>query len=147
MVLKSFLDYQGPIRYKINVAGDGIEKARFAQIAAQLTSSNVDVEFLGTVSDMTGFYSGLDVFVLPSEAESLGLVVLEALLHGILVVVFQDEGGAVSLVEHERNGFVLEEEANLQNLWEKLAIDPEILLALNKNTLEMNSRSRMFEQN
>jgi glycosyltransferase involved in cell wall biosynthesis len=50
------------------------------------------VHFLGRLPDLTSFYAALTLFAHPAPREPFGLVVLEALAHGIPVVAF-DTGG------------------------------------------------------
>jgi len=132
IVLKSFLNYEGHMKYVINIAGDGPEKAMLKGLADQIKSKNVEINFLGHVTDMETFYASLNLFILPSKEESFGLVVLEALLNKIPVVVFSDVGGALSLVEHKRNGYIIEDINELEKLWNFLSENPKILNDLRK---------------
>ncbi len=57
-------------------------------------------------SDLTRYYSGADVFVLPSIEDGWGLVVGEAMACGTPVIVSQNAGSAEMVVEGE-TGFVV----------------------------------------
>ena len=59
------------------------------------------VHFCGKVSDMQGFYHGLDLFILPTFYDTLGNVVLEALACG-LDVICSDRAGAVAFLPENR---------------------------------------------
>jgi len=59
------------------------------------------VRFLGAVTDRTGFYHALDVFILPSLHEGLPMALLEAMASGIPVLASRLEGIAAALVEGE----------------------------------------------
>ena len=67
------------------------------------------VKYLDSPSDKERnvAYSSADVFILFSEWEALGLVVLEAMAFGLPVVV-SDRGGLPFIVEDGKNGFVVE---------------------------------------
>lgn len=132
-VLESFNEYDRQMHFSIRIAGDGPEEERLRKMASSLDEKKVDVTFLGRVNDMTGFYSSIDLFVLPSKAESFGLVILEALLNGIPVAGFSDLGGALSLIEHGRNGFILENMDEMSGLWKRLSDNPEELINMHEN--------------
>jgi glycosyltransferase involved in cell wall biosynthesis len=128
-LLKSIMNYSGNIKLVINIAGNGPERDFLKGLAAKICGKNVQVDLLGCVEDMDDFYNNLDIFVFPSHNESFGLVVLEALSRGIPVAMFPDEGGALSLVENNLNGFVMKEGiSGLEELWVKLDKNPSILM-------------------
>jgi len=127
LVLKSFYNYQGRMKYIINIAGDGPEESLMKDLANNIKCENVEVNFLGRINNMETFYSKLDLFILPSKEESFGLVILEALFHCVPVAVFSDVGGALTLIEHENNGFILENINKLEQLWNILSENPKIL--------------------
>lgn len=62
---------------------------------------------LGQVTDMDGFYSNLDVFVLPSiQPEPFGLVVLEAMEWAVPVVA-TNHGGPAEILQDGVNGYLV----------------------------------------
>jgi glycosyltransferase involved in cell wall biosynthesis len=68
-----------------------------------------DVHFIGhvEVEDMPKLYALADIFVLPSEEETWGLVVNEAMACGLPVVVTDRVGAAPDLVDEGCNGYVI----------------------------------------
>lgn len=64
------------------LAGQGPDLAACKSLASELGVSD-HVIFAGQQSDMPAFYSALDVFVLPSRYEGLGLVLIEAQASGL----------------------------------------------------------------
>ncbi len=66
------------------------------------------------------------------------MVVLEALLHGTPVAVFEDVGGARSLVEHTQNGFILQEVNDMRKPWQELAESPGKLYEQHTNIQKMD---------
>lgn len=69
------------------------------------------VQLLGQVNDMDGFYSNLDVFVLPSiQPEPFGLVVLEAMEWAVPVVA-TNHGGPVEILNDGKDGYLVSYES------------------------------------
>jgi glycosyltransferase involved in cell wall biosynthesis len=64
------------------------------------------VFFLPSVIDTQGVLSGMDLFVLPSLKEGLGLALMEAMACG-LAVVGSDVGGIRSLIQDKYNGLLV----------------------------------------
>lgn len=61
----------------------------------------------GQVNNMKEFYSGIDIFVVPSiQPESFGLVVIEAMDCKIPVVA-TNHGGPTEIIEHGKDGFLV----------------------------------------
>lgn len=82
------------------IAGSGPEEGMLKEKATRLGVSD-RVRFLGAVTDRTGFYHALDVFILPSLHEGLPMALLEAMASGIPVLASRLEGIAAALVEGE----------------------------------------------
>ncbi|MDR1729677.1 MAG: glycosyltransferase family 4 protein [Prevotellaceae bacterium] len=62
---------------KLQLTGNGEEKGNLKKEINKLNSQKIEVS--DHSSDVTSFYSNIDVFILPSLSESWGLVALEAL--------------------------------------------------------------------
>jgi glycosyltransferase involved in cell wall biosynthesis len=69
----------------VTVVGDGPERGRLEQFAADLRISS-SVEFPGYRADIAGLLEKADVFVLPSWSEGLPLALAEAMAAGIPVI-------------------------------------------------------------
>jgi L-malate glycosyltransferase len=71
------------------------------------------MEFLEDVPDLFGYMKSAKVFVLPSEREGFGMVVIEANACGIPVVVVEGSMNAsVDLIKDGFNGFIAQPSAN-----------------------------------
>jgi glycosyltransferase involved in cell wall biosynthesis len=86
-----------------SIAGDGP-----GQEEIRYSTTNLPVQLSGRLaaSEMSGFYRGLDIYVLPSLQEGLSLTVLEAMAHR-LPVITSDVGGHSEAVIHGQNGFLV----------------------------------------
>ncbi len=64
------------------------------------------MNFTGFQEDIGRFMSALDVFVLPSDCEPFGLVLLEAMIRGVPVVATR-EGGVTDIVTDRETGILV----------------------------------------
>jgi glycosyltransferase involved in cell wall biosynthesis len=90
---------------KIFLAGDGSLRAQLEQAAENLGLKDA-VRFFGFVSDPAQFLSKIDIFVLPSLYEGLGVAALEAMAAGKPVVATR-AGGLTELVLDSVTGFLV----------------------------------------
>lgn len=92
---------------KLMVVGDGPERADFERRAKQLGISD-QVEFVGYQSqaEVRERLAEADVFVLPSFAEGVPVVLMEAMAAGVPVVTTRIAGVA-ELVDHDHSGLLV----------------------------------------
>ncbi len=79
------LNSMGSSRYELSVVGVGPLKKELQSLAMELGVGNA-VFWKGQSKDVLAFYRSLDLFVLPSDYEGFGLVLLEAMSQGIPVI-------------------------------------------------------------
>jgi N-acetyl-alpha-D-glucosaminyl L-malate synthase BshA len=91
-------------RVKLVIAGDGPERARIVQQAAEANLTE-HLEILGEQDDVRGLLSTADVFLLPSAQESFGLAALEAMACELPVVASR-VGGLPEVIDHGVTGFL-----------------------------------------
>ncbi len=84
------------------------------------------VRFLGQRRDIPVVLRALDLYVLPSLWEGLGIAVIEAMASGLPVVV-SSAGGLVEVVEDDRTGYVVKpgDEEMLADSISKLLLDED----------------------
>lgn len=108
------------------IAGEGPDRDRLDAIAEKLSIAD-RVLFLGGVSDMPAFYSGLDAFALCSSTESFGLVLAEAMACERAVVA-TPTAGARTQIDTGSTGLVLNSfsAGELADCFEQLCRQPEL---------------------
>lgn len=101
-----------------------------------------NVFFLPSVMDTREVLSCLDVFVLPSLKEGLGLSLMEAMASG-LAVIGSDVGGIKSLIQHGHNGLKVQpaSSAGLSSAISQLLRDPDKAKSLGENARMFISRN------
>ena len=108
---------------------------------------NEDVRFLGFVADVPGFLAEVDVVVLPSLFEGLGVSVLEAMAAGRAVIASR-VGGLPELVIDAATGFLVEphDVAGLADAIAKLARDRSLLLSMGRRGRERLQKNFTMER-
>jgi glycosyltransferase involved in cell wall biosynthesis len=89
---------------RLALVGDGPDRERLASLFEENP-----VHFAGTLHgvELAEAFASADVFVLPSDTETLGFVALEAMSSGCPVVA-ADAGGLPDLVEHGTSGLLFD---------------------------------------
>ena len=67
---------------------------------------------------MSAAFASADIFVMPSDSETLGFVVLEAMASGIPVVGVA-AGGLVDIIENEKTGYLVKNSEDMVEFCEK----------------------------
>ena len=80
--------------------------------------SNKNIEFLGYVEDRYRFFNSIEIFIFPSYSEGLGLVLLEAMSHGVLCIT-RDVTPMNSIINNGENGFLFKDNNELMEIIEK----------------------------
>ncbi len=103
-VVEVFARIAKEVDARLVLVGDGPERPRAMARAGELGLSD-RVLFLGKYASVEELLSCADLFLLPSESESFGLVALEAMASGAPVVA-SDVGGLPEVVEHGISGYL-----------------------------------------
>jgi glycosyltransferase involved in cell wall biosynthesis len=123
---------------RLILIGDGPERERLAeQVRSSGLEAQVDIRGLVPESALREAYATSDVFVLPSivdsrgETEGLGVVLLEAMSHGI-PAVGSDIGGITDIIKNGESGLLVPpaEADQLAQALERLARDPALAARL-----------------
>lgn len=87
------------------IVGDGKMKKTLVKLTHQLRLEK-SIKFMPSVADTREVLSMMDLFVLPSLKEGLGLSLMEAMAKG-LGVIASDIGGIKSLIQNGHNGLLV----------------------------------------
>ena len=143
-VIRIFEGVQQQLSAKLLLVGDGPELHQVKNLARELGISD-KVFFLGKSKRIEQITSISDVFLLPSETESFGLVALEAMASGV-AVVSSNVGGLPEVNKDGVTGF-LNEVGDIEGMIASVLTifkDKDTLARFKTNALE---HSRNFELN
>jgi glycosyltransferase involved in cell wall biosynthesis len=122
--------------WRLDIVGDGPERANLERITGEhgLTER---IHFHGHQQQLDSFYADADLHVFPSRLESLGLVVLEAMAHGLPTLGIQADGGRYrnanhELITNEVDGLLAGDEAEFRRLLRSCMERPELLARYGK---------------
>ena len=107
---------------KLHITGDGSQRDMLEEKAARL-EINGSVTFHG--SQKKEYIAKLNdscfCYVMTSLEESFGLVLIEAMSHGLPCVTFDSAMGAREIIEHEKTGFLVENRS-FEDMAEKILL-------------------------
>lgn len=105
-ILQTFKITRTALKAKLLLIGDGPELAKMRQLADKLCIAD-DVLFIGKQEKVAPFYQLSDLFLLMSEKESFGLVLLEAMHCGV-VCIGTRAGGIGEVISHDETGLLVD---------------------------------------
>lgn len=105
-ILKTFKQVSDKTASKLLLIGDGPELSNMRLCAEQLGISD-KVLFLGKQEQVAPLYQMADLFLLMSEKESFGLVLLEA-MHSGVVCIGTTAGGIKEVIRHGETGYIVD---------------------------------------
>lgn len=105
-IVKTFLYVRKQMPCKLVLVGDGPERHPILE-EVKGTPYEKDILFLGKQENVAELYALADLFLLMSEKESFGLVLLEAMACGV-PCIGTNIGGIPEVIDHNKNGFIVE---------------------------------------
>jgi phosphatidylinositol alpha 1,6-mannosyltransferase len=129
--LENSLLARGHRDFRMVVVGEGAE-------ATWLRRNMQQAEFTGVLTgeDLSRAFANMDVFVFPSETDTFGLVVLEALSSGVPAIVTAG-GGPKYTVQHDKTGYIASD-------FDDFVDFTELLLTRPGQLAEMGSAARVY---
>jgi glycosyltransferase involved in cell wall biosynthesis len=119
-------------RFQLIIVGDGPERSSLAKRVAA-AGLGAQVTFAGWKLDVRPFYETADIVAVPSLRESIGLVILEAMLHGGAIVATAVQG-IPEIVQEGQTGLLVSSQ------------DPgELALALERLLKDCELRNRLSQ--
>ena len=105
-----------PTEVRLLVVGSSTQMKTYRDQAHRLGLSD-RVQFLGPLQDMQMAYACADVLAHPTLEDSFGMVVLEAMAHGLPVVVSGARYcGVAASLQHEKNAMLLDDPKNAEEV-------------------------------
>jgi len=103
-VIAVFKKIREKVPCRLLLVGDGPERIKIEHVCRE-SCARKDVLFLGHLESTREVLNISDLFILPSETESFGLVALEAMASGVPVIT-TNAGGLPEVVDNNINGFL-----------------------------------------
>lgn len=105
-VIRTFNLVQKSVESVLILVGDGPEMTSVRSLVQSLQLTD-KVLLVGQQSDVKSYYQLADIFLLMSEKESFGLVLLEAMNSGA-VPIGSTAGGIREVIKHKHSGYIVE---------------------------------------
>jgi glycosyltransferase involved in cell wall biosynthesis len=128
--------------WRVRIVGSG-ELTRELKDLAQILGISAQVEWIAQTPDVDTHYSEASVFALSSRFEGFGIVLIEALSHGLPVVSFRCHHGPEEIIENQQSGLLVEN-GNVQKFaqaLDRMIIDDAMRKRMAQAALK---RSEMF---
>jgi len=147
LLMQAFLNASLTVAHLVMVGNGELEGMLKDMVRNHKNEETVHFINFQNQSQMPAVYHSADVFVLPSQSETWGLGVNEAMAAGLAVLVSNRCGCAVDLVENGVNGFIFKS-GNVEDLSSRLkemAGDKNLLSKMGKQS-ELKIRNWSFNQ-
>ena len=109
-----------PVEVVLMVVGNPTQAAMFRDLASNLGIVS-RVHFLGSLKDISPVFSAADILVHPTLEDTFGMVVLEAMAHGLPVIVSNEKYCGISALLADRgNALLLNDPEDVVELGEVL---------------------------
>lgn len=138
-IIPALVKAYGKEKFNVSYIGRGFESSRINKFAKELNVQK-NVHQLGYLSrdEVVKQLQTNDVFVMISRSETFGLVYLEAMAQGLIVIASRNEGFD-GIIEHGKNGFLCEA-GNIDELAEIIrkirCMSPNDLQEISNNAIE-----------
>lgn len=135
----SLLQQQGYRNFSVLIIGDGSDREPLQQQVKELGLEEQFIWMGRCAYGCLGLYlKQADVFVFPSFEDSWGMVVLEAMTFGKLILC-SNQAGASEMVNHGENGYLFDpfKPEQLAELMQRLIEQPELIDAMGQKSQQL----------
>ena len=101
-----------------------------------------EIHFLGTIAhdQLVTFYQKSDVLALPSQHESFGMVITEAMACGVPVIALKGAGGPDDIITSDKDGILTTAKLYSEELFQLISNENKL------NKMKMNARNTIEKQ-
>lgn len=133
--------------WSATLAGDGDLEAAKAQIGREGIAERVEIPGWLHASARTNLLARSDILALPSHAENLPMVILEAFSHGVPVIA-TPVGAVAEVITDGHNGILVPpgDDATLTRAIERLVVDANLRKSLGAAAKDTHSERFEFEK-
>ena len=126
-LLEGFRSLDAKSCFKLLIVGGGDEllEKEFKQYVNECGLIS-KVIFTGLRTEVGNLINSMDLFVLPSDNESFGLALVEAMLLKKTTVVFKDSGGPAEIIGKNSFGYIIDHPARLRDICLNLQDNPDL---------------------
>lgn len=140
----------GRYRWRLDVLGDGEQRETLVGQAKELGLAE-RVHFHGRQHDPTAWYRQADLLLFPSRSESFGLVLAEAMSHGLPCLGFRHDGvnyhnANDEIIDHDRTGLLARDAADFAAQLETAFRRPDRLRGLGQAAFQHAAKHFSWER-
>jgi glycosyltransferase involved in cell wall biosynthesis len=120
------------------LVGDGVCRGRLEEEAASISPGMIRFAGFAQREQLTTYYALAEILVLPTYADTWGLVVNEAMACGLPVILSRAAGCATDLLKENWNGLLVppRDVASLASAMRNLADQPELCVTMGANSAQ-----------
>lgn len=136
--------------FTINIVGRSPDKVYFDSINEMIKNYHLEncVQLKGRVGaeELDNLYRDSDIFVFPSSHEGYGMVLIEAMMHGLPIVAYNNSAMPFTVI-HDYNGLLASNESvtDLSNMTNELLTNESLFEKLRAGALETASRINSYD--
>jgi glycosyltransferase involved in cell wall biosynthesis len=149
LALRSLAELRS-LAWHFDIVGDGSERPRLEALAAEL-GLRERVAFHGQHDRPDNWYERADLFVFPSKLESCGIVLFEAMSHGVPSLAVRADGIAYfnvfdEIIASGRTGLLANDEADFRRQLHRVLAQPALLEPLGRAAREHVARNHTWDR-